>query len=158
MRWSEPIHASDLRVFDQILDPQVRGSSPRCPQIYLHFAAIGRRVGANLGRIDLMTTRLVRLFDIAELLGVSHHRTSVIARKTGFPRPVGREDQSMGWDRREVTALAKERRREKPWRYPIVNPTRKATTIANGSTQGSVIRIFLGRIQRYAARSPGASP
>jgi hypothetical protein len=52
----------------------------------------------------------------AEILGVTHLRASVIARGADFPRPLGREGQSRLWDRREVTALAKVWRREKPWR------------------------------------------
>jgi hypothetical protein len=58
----------------------------------------------------------VRLTEIAELLGVSHQRTSVIVRQPGFPAPIGREGHSRLWDRREVMAWAKVWRREKPWR------------------------------------------
>jgi predicted DNA-binding transcriptional regulator AlpA len=57
--------------------------------------------------------RTVRLVEIAELLGVTHQRTSVIVRQPGFPKPVGREGQSRVWDRREVTAWAKRWRKEK---------------------------------------------
>ncbi len=41
----------------------------------------------------------VRLVEIAEILGVTHQRTSVIVRKPGFPEPVGREGQSRLWAR-----------------------------------------------------------
>jgi predicted DNA-binding transcriptional regulator AlpA len=58
----------------------------------------------------------VRLIEIADILGVTHQRTSMIVRRPDFPKPVGREGQSRAWDRREVTAWAKQWRREKPWR------------------------------------------
>jgi prophage regulatory protein len=60
--------------------------------------------------------RTVNVSEIAEILGVTHQRASVIVRQRGFPKPVGREGQSRLWDRREVTAWAKKWRREKPWR------------------------------------------
>lgn len=87
-------------------------------------------------------SKTLRIIEIAELLGVTHQRASKIADQAGFPAPVGREGQSRLWDRREVVAWAREWRREKPWRKPIMNPTRKATTSAHGRTQSSVIRIF----------------
>jgi predicted DNA-binding transcriptional regulator AlpA len=62
------------------------------------------------------TASTIRLVEIAELLGVTHQRTSVIVRLRGFPKPVGREGQSWLWDRREVTAWARRWRKEKPWR------------------------------------------
>jgi predicted DNA-binding transcriptional regulator AlpA len=65
---------------------------------------------------DTMPARTVRIAEIAELLGVTHQRASVIVRQPGFPKPIGREGQSRLWDRREVTAWAKTWRREKPWR------------------------------------------
>jgi hypothetical protein len=58
----------------------------------------------------------VRLLEIAEILGVSHWRASVISRGAGFPRPVGREGQSRLWDRGDIVAWPKVWRREKPWR------------------------------------------
>jgi predicted DNA-binding transcriptional regulator AlpA len=58
----------------------------------------------------------VRITEIAELLGVSHQRASKISRDPDLPRPIGREGQSRVWDRREVTACAKDWRKEKPWR------------------------------------------
>jgi hypothetical protein len=61
-------------------------------------------------------SRTARPVEIAELLGVTRQRTSVIVRKPGFPKPVGHEGQSRLWDRREVTAWAKTWRKEKPWR------------------------------------------
>jgi predicted DNA-binding transcriptional regulator AlpA len=62
-------------------------------------------------------TPTVHLVELAEILGVTHQRASVIARGADFPRPVGRGGQSRLWDRREVTAWAKVWRREKLWRY-----------------------------------------
>src|SRR5262245_31892808 len=56
----------------------------------------------------------VLITKIAELLGVSHPRTSVIVGQPGFPAPVDREGQSRLWDRREVTARGERWRREKP--------------------------------------------
>jgi hypothetical protein len=53
---------------------------------------------------------------IAELLGVTHQRTSVIVRQPGFPVPVGRKGQSRLWDRREVTARGEEVAEGAPWR------------------------------------------
>jgi hypothetical protein len=58
----------------------------------------------------------VNVSEIAELLGVTHQRASVIVRQPEFPAPVGREGQCRRWDRREVAAWAKKWRREKPWR------------------------------------------
>jgi predicted DNA-binding transcriptional regulator AlpA len=63
-----------------------------------------------------MPAKTIRLIEIAEILGVTHQRTSVIVRQPAFPAPVGREGQSRVWDRRKVTAWAKVWRREKPWR------------------------------------------
>jgi hypothetical protein len=63
-----------------------------------------------------MPPKTVRLTEIAELLRVTHQRTSVIVHQPGFPKPVGRENQSRLWDRREVEAWARKWRREKPWR------------------------------------------
>jgi hypothetical protein len=60
--------------------------------------------------------RTVNISEIAELLRVTHQRTSVIVRQPGFPKPVSREGQSRVWDRREVKARAKRWRKEKPWR------------------------------------------
>jgi hypothetical protein len=54
----------------------------------------------------------VRLIDIAEILGVTFQRTSVIVRQPGFPSPLDREGQSRVWDRREVAAWARRWRRE----------------------------------------------
>jgi hypothetical protein len=56
----------------------------------------------------------VRITEIAELVGVTHQRTSVIVRQPGFPAPAGREDQSRLWDRHEVVAWAGTWRKEKP--------------------------------------------
>jgi hypothetical protein len=63
-----------------------------------------------------MPSRTVRLVEIADILGVTHQRASVIVRQPVFPAPIDREGQSRVWDRREVTAWAKVWRREKPWR------------------------------------------
>jgi predicted DNA-binding transcriptional regulator AlpA len=62
------------------------------------------------------TASTIRLVEIAELLGVTHQRASVIVRQPGFPKPVGYEGQSRLWDRREVTPWAEKWRKEKPWR------------------------------------------
>jgi hypothetical protein len=53
---------------------------------------------------------IVRLTEIAEILGATHHRAGKIVAGRGLPRTAGL------WDRREVTAWAKVWRREKPWR------------------------------------------
>ena len=37
---------------------------------------------------------MVNVSEIADILDVTHQRTSVIVRQAGFPKPVGREDQS----------------------------------------------------------------
>jgi hypothetical protein len=59
---------------------------------------------------------MVRIAEITEILGVTHQRTSVIVRQSGFPAQVGREGKSRLWDRREVAAWARQWRKEKPWR------------------------------------------
>ena len=46
-----------------------------------------------------------RILEIAELLGVTHQRASVIARQPGFPAPVGEQGQSRVRDRREVERI-----------------------------------------------------
>jgi phage terminase Nu1 subunit (DNA packaging protein) len=61
-------------------------------------------------------TRTINVSEIADILGVTHQRTSVIVRQPGFPAAVGREGQRRVWDRREVTAWAKRWGRAKPWR------------------------------------------
>jgi len=50
---------------------------------------------------------MVNVSEIAELLGVTHQRVSVIVREPGFPAPVSSQGQSRVWDRREVAAWAK---------------------------------------------------
>jgi predicted DNA-binding transcriptional regulator AlpA len=55
---------------------------------------------------DGVVAATVRIIEIAELLGVTHQRASVIVRQPGFPKPVGRAGQSRLWHRREVTAWA----------------------------------------------------
>jgi hypothetical protein len=37
----------------------------------------------------------VRVTEIAEILGVSHQRASKIVDERGFPRPIGRQGQSL---------------------------------------------------------------
>jgi predicted DNA-binding transcriptional regulator AlpA len=56
------------------------------------------------GNWGMPTAKTVRLVEIAEILGMTHQRASVIARGANFPRPVGRQGQSRVWDRREVSA------------------------------------------------------
>jgi hypothetical protein len=63
-----------------------------------------------------MPSKTIRLVEIADILGVTHLRTFVIVRQSGFPAPVGREGQSRVWDRREVVTWARKGRKEKPWR------------------------------------------
>jgi hypothetical protein len=58
----------------------------------------------------------IRRTAIANILGVTNQRTSVIVGQPGLPAPVGSEGQTRHWDRREVVAWAKVWRREKPWR------------------------------------------
>jgi predicted DNA-binding transcriptional regulator AlpA len=65
---------------------------------------------------DRSRSKTVRVIDIADLLGVSHQRASKIVDERGFPQPIGRQDQSRLWARREVAAWAKVWRREKPGR------------------------------------------
>jgi hypothetical protein len=59
-----------------------------------------------------------RIMEIADMLGVTHQRASVISREPAFPRPVGRKCQGRLWDRREVTAWAKVWRKERPVAEP----------------------------------------
>jgi len=59
----------------------------------------------------------VRITEIADVLGVSYQRASVIANNDPtFPKPVARQGRSHLWKRREVMAWAKWWRREQPWR------------------------------------------
>jgi hypothetical protein len=39
--------------------------------------------------LPLVPKSTVRLVEIADILGVSHQRTSVIVRQPGFPKPIG---------------------------------------------------------------------
>ena len=74
------------------------------------LAAPSGRVGSNA------RMQTVRLVEIAEILGVSHQRTSKIVQMPAFPKPTGRQGQTRLWDRREVAAWAKVWRRKKSWR------------------------------------------
>jgi hypothetical protein len=75
-----------------------------------------RRTASQRSSDNMAKPRSVRLTEIAEILGKTHQRTSVIVHQPGFPKPVGREGHSRLWDRREITAWARKWRREKPWR------------------------------------------
>ena len=77
---------------------------------------VGGIAASDLPPVMPSKPQTVRGVEIAELLGVTHLRTSKIVDGPGFPAPVGRQGQSRLWDRREVTAWAKRWRREKPWR------------------------------------------
>jgi predicted DNA-binding transcriptional regulator AlpA len=59
---------------------------------------------------------IVRLIEIAEILGVSKQRAHQLAGERGFPKPVDRDGRGRLWSRREVAAWAKAWRRERPWR------------------------------------------
>jgi predicted DNA-binding transcriptional regulator AlpA len=87
-----------------------------------------------------MRSKTVRATEIAELLGVSHQRTSVTVRQRGFPKPIGREGQSRLWDRREVMAWAKRWRREKPRRSTAVSVPKPLPSIG-GKRLGTDGRI-----------------
>ena len=63
-----------------------------------------------------VTSPTVRLVKIAELLGVSKQRAHQIAGEPRFPSPVAEDYRGRLWDRRDVTAWAKDWRTEKPWR------------------------------------------
>jgi predicted DNA-binding transcriptional regulator AlpA len=64
-----------------------------------------------------MTRRkLLRLVEIAELLGVTKQRAHQIAEEEGFPAPLAEDARGRQWDRREVKAWARRWRMEKPWR------------------------------------------
>jgi hypothetical protein len=41
-----------------------------------------------------LPSKTVRVTEVAEILGVTHQRTSVIVLQPGFAAPVGREGQS----------------------------------------------------------------
>jgi hypothetical protein len=68
----------------------------------------------NPGEMPRSST--VRLVEIAELLGVSKQRVHQIAAERDFTAPVSEDGRGRLWDRREVTAWAKDWRPEKPWR------------------------------------------
>ena len=58
-------------------------------------------------RID-SRTELVVAADIAELLGISRARVSVLANRSDFPRPVGRLGRSEVWRWTSVERWARE--------------------------------------------------
>jgi predicted DNA-binding transcriptional regulator AlpA len=64
-------------------------------------------------RIDART-ELVIAADIAERLGISRARVSVLANQSGFPRPVGRLGRSDVWRWASVERWARETRRLTP--------------------------------------------
>jgi prophage regulatory protein len=64
-------------------------------------------------RID-SRTELVVAADIAERLGISRARVSVLAGRAGFPRPVGRLGRSDVWRWTSVERWARETRRLEP--------------------------------------------
>ena len=59
-------------------------------------------------RVD-SRTELVVAADIAERLGISRARVSVLASRSGFPRPVGRLGRSEVWRWASVERWARER-------------------------------------------------
>jgi predicted DNA-binding transcriptional regulator AlpA len=59
---------------------------------------------------------VVRLIEIAELLGVTKQRAYQIAEEKGFPAPLGEDARGRVWSRYEVQVWAKRWRAEKPWR------------------------------------------
>jgi hypothetical protein len=63
--------------------------------------AAGRAFGLPLPWAAVPKPRTVRVTQIADILGVTHQRTSVIVGQPGFPAPVAREGQSRVWSRRE---------------------------------------------------------
>jgi len=64
-------------------------------------------------RIDART-ELVIAADIAERLHISRARVSVLANRSGFPRPVGRLGRSDVWRWASVERWARETRRLDP--------------------------------------------
>ena len=58
----------------------------------------------------------VRLVEIAELLGVTKQRAHQIAEEKGFPAPLAEDARGRLWDRRDVSAWARDWRAAKPWR------------------------------------------
>jgi prophage regulatory protein len=56
-------------------------------------------------------TELVVAADIAERLGISRARVSVLASRSDFPRPVGRLGRSAVWRWASVERWARETRR-----------------------------------------------
>jgi prophage regulatory protein len=61
-------------------------------------------------------SQVLRLFEIAELLGVSKQRAHQISEEKGFPAPLAEDTRGRVWSRYEVQAWAKRWRGEKPWR------------------------------------------
>jgi predicted DNA-binding transcriptional regulator AlpA len=66
-------------------------------------------------RLDART-ELVIAADIAERLGISRARVSVLATRSGFPRPVGRLGRSDVWRWTSVERWARETGRLTPVR------------------------------------------
>jgi predicted DNA-binding transcriptional regulator AlpA len=64
-------------------------------------------------RIDART-ELVIAADIAERLGISRARVSVLVDRSDFPRPVGRLGRSAVWRWTSVERWARETRRLNP--------------------------------------------
>jgi hypothetical protein len=71
--------------------------------------AAARNLTRSAPRLGVVTKTesTIRLVQIADILGVTHQRTSVIVRQPGFPAPLGWEGRSSFWDRREVVAWAR---------------------------------------------------
>jgi hypothetical protein len=59
---------------------------------------------------------MLRLVDIAELLGATKQRAHQIAEEKGFPAPLAEDARGRVWSRYQVQAWAKRWRGEKPWR------------------------------------------
>jgi predicted DNA-binding transcriptional regulator AlpA len=71
------------------------------------------RVNLDLMRVDART-ELVIAADIAERLGISRARVSVLAGRPGFPRPIGRLGRSDVWRWASVERWARETDRLTP--------------------------------------------
>jgi len=61
-------------------------------------------------------SRLIRLVEVAELLGVTKQRAHQIAAESGFPPPVAKDTRGRCVESYEVQGWAKRWRKEKPWR------------------------------------------
>lgn len=75
--------------------------------------------------------RVVRLVEIAELLGVSKQRAHQLAAKPDFPAPITEDDRGRVWDQRDLVAWAKtgagsRRYRSGPLPYFVMTSTSRS--------------------------------